>query len=499
MLLRRCQEIGSPDSPPSCINEPNLSADHHNGQFRPVSELWYSTGVIQLHGDPVQRPMKIAIIGTGISGLGAAYLLNGRHDITVYERAGKVGGHSRTVNVNYDGYSIPVDTGFIVYNERNYPHLTGLFRHLGVRTQESDMSFALTVKGGWLEWGARNGNSIFGQRRNLFRPAFLRLVRDVARFNTEAPRVVRENEFLTLGDLVDRLGLGPWFLPYYILPMSGAIWSCPPRQMLKFPARSFINFFQNHGLMAYSGQPQWRTVTGGSQCYVDRLTKSFTNRVRTNCAATRIFRTQYGVDVTDISGTTATYDNIVLACHGDEALALLGDANDEERKALSGFEYQENSAYLHRNASFMPRRKRCWASWVYHSNGCENAPRIGVTYWMNRLQGIDRKYPLFVTLNPDREIPQEDIFDRHTFYHPVFDQRTHQSQQKIAALQGQRHVWYCGAHLRNGFHEDGLASAVHVSERLGATPPWQISTPALEPARPHPEHTIRPLPVLEGI
>ncbi len=426
---------------------------------------------------------KIAIVGTGISGLGSAFLLHPDHDVTVYEKAARIGGHSRTVTVDYDGTAIPVDTGFIVFNRPNYPNLCGLFAHLGVATHASDMTFAASIRDGWLEWGARDLNAVLGQRRNLLRPKFGLLVRDVMKFNADAQAVVDRHPDLTLEGLIAKLGLGDWFRRYYLLPMSGAIWSCPPCEMMNFPARTLVRFFANHHLLSYSGQPQWRTVTGGSQEYVKRLTRDFSHRIRTSCGAVSVTRPTSGKDsgkvqIRDSQGGSETYDQVVMASHGDETLALLKDADADERAALSCFRYQKNTAILHRDTSVMPRRRRCWASWVYSSDGEFLHPRITVTYWMNRLQGIDESRPLFVSLNPKREIPQELIFDAAQFDHPVFDAAAIAAQPKIAALQGRRGTWFAGAHLGHGFHEDGLASAVAVARALGAVIPWEANTTA---------------------
>jgi uncharacterized protein len=415
---------------------------------------------------------KIAIIGTGISGLSAAYLLNGRHDITVYEKEQRIGGHSRTITVRHGGRAIPVDTGFIVFNRRNYPNLTALFRRLGVTTHKSDMSFALTVRDGWLEWGAQNVNAIFGQRRNFFRPGFFRLFGEAMRFNAQAVSTMEENPGVTLGELITRMDLSESFRWYYLLPMAGAIWSCPPRQMLAFPAETFIRFFANHGLLSVSGQPQWYTVTGGAQSYVDLLTESFIGRVHVNRAVAEVTRTKGAVTVRDRNGHCMTYDHVVFASHADETLRMLADASPAEREALGAFSYQRNQAILHKDPQFMPKRKRCWASWVYHSDGAGDKAAITVSYWMNRLQAIDPCYPLFVTLNPAREIPAEHIFDEHEFHHPVFDRAAIAAQGRLKAMQGSANTWFCGAHLGHGFHEDGLVSAMNVTAALGAPAPW---------------------------
>jgi len=288
---------------------------------------------------------------------------------------------------------------------------------------------------------------------------------------------------LTLDELMDELRLGEWFRRYYLLPMSGAIWSCPPREMLAFPARTLVRFFANHHLLSASGQPQWYTVTGGAQEYVRRLTASFGHRIRTACGVHSVSRANGKVVVLDAQERAETYDHVVFACHADEALSLLADPDRRERAALSAFRYQENRAVLHRDTRVMPKRKRCWASWVYTSDGRDDDPAISVTYWMNRLQGIRPDKPLFVTLNPTQSIAPEHVFDTHLFMHPVFDRAAIAAQATVESLQGARGTWFCGAHLRHGFHEDGLASAVHVAERLGAAVPWHAETPIAPPLR----------------
>ena len=439
---------------------------------------------------------KIAIVGTGISGLGAAFLLNPDHDITVYEKAARIGGHTRTMTVDHDGEAIPVDTGFIVFNRPNYPNLTGLFAHLGVPTHASDMTFAASIKDGWLEWGLKDLDSLLGQRRNLLRPRFALLVRDVLKFNAQAHDTVERHPELNVQGLIDKLGLGDWFRRFYLLPMSGAIWSCPPGEMMTFPARTLVQFFANHHLMSFTGQPQWRTVTGGSQEYVSRLIAPFAHRIRTHCAAVAVTRQDGKVQIKDAQGGSNTYDQVVMASHGDETLALLKDVDREEQDALTPFRYQKNIAVLHRDESIMPRRRRCWASWNYVSDGDILHPKITVTYWMNLLQGIDQKYPLFVSLNPKREIPDHLVFDRTEFDHPVFDEAAIAAQIRVAQLQSRRGTWFAGAHLGHGFHEDGLASAVRVARGLGAQIPWDSGAIAAPGA---PEQKTRPAVVMSGV
>jgi predicted NAD/FAD-binding protein len=416
---------------------------------------------------------NIAIIGSGISGMGSAHLLHPHHTITLYEKNKVVGGHTRTRNVRYGDRDIAVDTGFIVFNKRNYPNLTPLFEQLGVPIQESNMTFAATVDDGALEWCARDLNGVFGQRRNLLRPSFYKLMAHVLRFNREAKQAVSSNPTMTLGELLGQLKLSQQFLNYYILPMGGAIWSAPPSKILGFPAATFVRFFENHGLLATSGQPQWYTVTGGSQEYVKRITAPFMDRIRTNCAVTRVTRADGTVQVSDSRGETLTYDRVIFASHADETLAMLADATDAERSILGAFTYQNNHAVLHRDPRVMPKRKRCWASWVYMANNAGSEANISVTYWMNLLQSIDNRYPLFVTLNPIVDIKPEYIFDEHDFTHPVFTREAIAAQARIPELQGQQNTWFAGAYQRYGFHEDGLMSAVNVANSMGVRAAWQ--------------------------
>lgn len=419
---------------------------------------------------------NIAIIGAGISGMGAAYLLHqAGHTITLYEKAPATGGHTRTLEVDYEGKRIPVDTGFIVYNEPNYPNLCGLFKHLGVATQKSDMSFAITMDGGKFEWGARSLGAVFGQRSNLLRPSFYRMIRDVRRFNSKALAAVESQPELTLGGLMKKLRLGEGFQRYYLLPMGGAIWSCPPAQMLDFPAITFVQFFKNHGLLSMTGQHQWYFVAGGSRTYMEKLTASYRDRIRANCAVTAVTRQDGKVQVTDAHGVRETYDDVIFACHADETLSILQDATLEEKQTLGAFQYQRNIAYLHRDTRLMPTRRICWASWVYHAETPKSGAdtqAIGVTYWMNLLQSIDQNYPLFVTLNPAVEIPEALVFNRHEFDHPIFTRETLEAQERLPKLQGKQHSWFCGAYTRYGFHEDGLLSAVKVVQAMGAPIPW---------------------------
>ncbi len=415
---------------------------------------------------------RIAIIGSGISGMGAGYLLNASHDVTLYEKSADIGGHSRTRVVEHGGKSIAVDTGFIVFNKQNYPHLCAMFTHLNVPTEKSDMTFAITINNGQIEWGAKNPNAVFGQRRNFFRPKFYGFVRDIFKFNRKALKTAEKNPSFTLGQLLDHIGMGDWYKRYFILPIGGAIWSCSLDEMLLFPAVTFTRFFKAHGLLSVVDQPQWFTVSGGSREYVKRLTASYADKIRTNCGAAKVTRLGGKVQVTDVRGVTEEYDELVLACHGNEALALLADATDDEKRLLGAFRYSQNRMVLHKDVSIMPKRKRCWASWVYHSEVEKPKDNIPITYWMNLLQNIDKAAPIFVTLNPHRDIAPEHIFEEHVFDHPIYSTQAVAAQEQLPLIQGKQHTWFCGAHWRNGFHEDGLASAVAVAEGLGARVPW---------------------------
>ena len=415
---------------------------------------------------------NVAIIGSGIAGLSAAYLLQARHQVTLYEKEPRLGGHSRTITVQHGDRIIPVDTGFIVYNERNYPNLTALFARLGVAVKNSDMTYAFTMRDGWLEWGAKDLNTILGQRRNILRPWFIGLFREVMRFNGEIMSRAASEPTISLGDLIDRMKLSEGFKRYYLLPMAGAIWSCPPQQMLQFPARLFATFFHNHSLLTMGGQPQWLTVDGGAQQYVQKLSAALKTRPRVGIGATRVERQTNGVRITNTNGETEAYDHVVFACHTDQSLSLLADASEVELSALGAIKYQENRAILHKDPRFMPKRRRIWSAWNYHAAGQGDDTAVTLTYWMNRLQSIDERYPLFVTLNPGSQVAAEDIFDETIFHHPVFDNAAIEAQTRITAMQGERNTWFCGAYMRHGFHEDGLISAMAVAEKLGARAPW---------------------------
>jgi predicted NAD/FAD-binding protein len=429
--------------------------------------------------------MKIAIIGTGISGNGAAWALHGANDITLYEKNDRVGGHSNTVTVDYDGDPIAVDTGFIVYNTRNYPDLTSLFDFLEVPTENSNMSFAVSLDGGRFEYGIEGKPAVFAQKRNAINPRFLMLLREIFRFNKTclADRDAGLLDDESLGRFLDRNRFSGYFRRRYLLPMGGAIWSTPLEDVLDYPARSFIDFFDNHGLVHPGDVPQWRTVTGGSRSYVRRLTAAFHDRIRLGAAAVSIERKPDGVTVRDSQGGSEDFDHVIVASHSDEALAMLADPTPLEQKYLSAIRYRPNDVYLHRDPSLMPKREAAWSAWNYlgwprgdSAAGGRRAAlgqEMAVTYWMNRLQNIDNRYPLFVSLNPPRPPREELTFATFNYAHPQYDASAREAREAISAIQGSRRTWYCGAYHGFGFHEDGLRSGLDCAEALGAVIPWR--------------------------
>ena len=435
--------------------------------------------------------MRIAVIGTGIAGNAAAWALSQRYPVTVYDRELRPGGHSHTVTIDYDGTAMAVDIGFIVYNELNYPELTKLFAHLGVATIESDMTFAVTADRGRFEWKGggstwwNTAKGVFAQPRNLLSPTFLWMLRDILVFNDKSIADHRAGLLagLSLGQYFKMRGFAPRLLSDYLAPMGAAIWSAPASQILDFPAENFVAFFSNHRLLQYD-RPVWRTVKGGSQAYVEKLTASFRNHLRLGCAVTSIERTTHGVVVNDSHGRSETYDHVVIASHSDQALAMLSDPSEQEAKILGDIRYAPNTVYLHRDTRLMPKRKRAWASWNFLRWTREGTALndVAVTYWMNRLQGHDDARPLFVSLNPPFEPDPVLTFGRYLCDHPQFDTAAFAAQKRLGEIQGQRHTWYCGAWTGYGFHEDGLISGLAVAEALGAAVPWNEPSPDLAEA-----------------
>ena len=421
--------------------------------------------------------LKIAVIGSGISGLSAAWLLSQRHDVTLIEAEKRIGGHSNTVECPTRDGSIPVDTGFIVYNSATYPNLTALFDYLNVPTAQSDMGFGVSLRGGAYEYSGSGPMHMLGNLSNLKNPGHWRMLRDLVRFFRTA---AQESQFLgeniTLGQFIADRGYSQDFVNLHLLPMAGAIWSSSPQHMLDYPARSFLHFFDNHGLLKFSDRPQWRTVTGGSREYVKRLVNDSRMRVLTNCPVGSIERSSLGVTVRGKHRFHECFDHVVIGAHAGRALTMLASPTVEETNCLSAFQYARNRAVLHRDETLMPRRRRLWSSWNYISDGDANSGSRTVTYWMNALQPLDTKTNLFVTLNPHREPAVHTIDQEFNYEHPVFNSKTGMMQKHLWSLQGQHRTWFCGAYFGAGFHEDGLQSGLAVAEQLGGVlRPWNVA------------------------
>jgi hypothetical protein len=412
---------------------------------------------------------RIAVIGAGISGMGAAERLAVTHDVVLIEAEPRLGGHARTVVAGKRGDQ-PVDTGFIVFNYATYRRLTALFDRLDVPVVESTMSFGASFRGGALEYGLEGAGAFFAQKRNLLNPEFWRMLQDIFRFNTGALEACQEPG-LTIDDLTRKMRLGQYFRDYYLAPFSGAIWSMPVEQVLEFPARALVTFFKNHGLLGYDAQHQWYTVKGGSAVYVSRLERSLRTKgvdVRLGAPVAGVRRIPEGVEVRIRGAEWEFFDEVVLATHSDDALRLLSDADEVERSDLGAIAYQPNDIILHADTSVMPRRRAVWSSWNYTEARVKRVGQIDLTYWMNSLQPIPESDPHFVTLNTTRPIRDELIYDQVTLRHPVYDLEALAAQGRVRAGNGRRNTWFCGAWMRQGFHEDGLASGLEVAEAICA-------------------------------
>ncbi|WP_028639776.1 NAD(P)/FAD-dependent oxidoreductase [Novosphingobium acidiphilum] len=422
---------------------------------------------------PAQIPaQKVAVIGSGISGLSAAWLLSRHHDVQVFEASDRIGGHSNTVEVQ----GRPVDTGFIVYNTATYPNLTALFDHLGVATRATDMGFAVSLDQGRLEYAGGNLGGLFAQKRNLASPRFWRMLSDLVRFYRQAPRDLPDLHDVSLGDYLDRLGMSTAFRDDHLYPMAAAIWSTPVAMIPDQPAAAFIRFCENHGLLNLGTRPAWRTVEGGSRAYVERLSAPFADAIHTATPVRSIRRLPHGVELQTDAGP-ARFDAVVVATHADRALALLADADADERRVLGAFGYRPNLAVLHSDTALMPLRRRVWSAWNYASIGDTSDPSLSVTYWMNRLQTwLPDDLPLFVTLNPLHMPDPAKVHATIAYDHPVFDMPAGRAQGQLWDLQGRRRTWFCGAHFGAGFHEDGLQAGLAVAEDIGGVRrPWQVA------------------------
>ena len=423
--------------------------------------------------DPA-RALDIAVVGAGISGLSAAWLLGQRHRVTLYEADARLGGHSHTVDVSAGEARIAVDTGFIVYNEPAYPNLTALFAHLGVATQASEMSFAVSLDGGALEYSGSDLNGLFAQRSNLVKPRFWSMLRDLVRFYRQAPLDATLAGLLPLDDYLDQNGYGRAFREDHLYPMAAAIWSTPAAQIGRYPTEAFVRFCENHQLLTLGERAAWRTVTGGSRSYVTKLAAAIGQGVHTSRAALAVRRDAEGVSIATAAGERR-HDHVVIAAHADQALRLLAEPSAYERRLLGAFAYSRNLAVLHSDPALMPRRRAVWSSWNYGADR-SRPDALSVTYWMNRLQGLDDRVPLFLTLNPLRE-PRADLLHRTEVYeHPLFDASAVRAQESLWSLQGRQRTWFCGAYFGAGFHEDGLQAGLAVAEALGGVRrPWSVA------------------------
>jgi predicted NAD/FAD-binding protein len=420
---------------------------------------------------------KVAVVGTGISGLSAAWLLSPRHDVTVYEQSERIGGHCNTVVASVGGREISVDTGFIVFNRSAYPNLTALFERLAVPTLTSDMSLAVSLDNGSLEYSGTGLSGLFAQPHNLFRPRFWSMLRDLVKFYRQATRDAEllQDETVSLGDYLAAGAYGAAFRDEHLLPMASAIWSAPPSEILSFPVATFIRFHRNHGLLQLTKRPAWETVAGGSIVYVKRLIQSFANRIRLDTGVVKVRRVEGGVEVTDSRGGSDRYDHVVMATHANQALAAIADPTPDEIELLDAFRYSRNLAVLHSDPGLMPKRRAAWSSWNYIGSRDAPSDAVSVTYWMNRLQGIPDASPLFLTLNPVRPPRAGTLHHSEIYEHPIFDAAAISAQRRLWSLQGNGNLWFCGAHFGAGFHEDGLQAGLAVAEQLGGLRrPWNV-------------------------
>ena len=410
---------------------------------------------------------RIAIVGSGAAGLAAAYELSGECSVTIFEAENRIGGHARSVMAG-PNRDVCVDTGFIVFNKPNYPHLNAMFDALGVPVAKSNMGFSASVGNGAFEYGLQSLRSIAAQKRNLANPKYWRMIWDIIKFMRQAEAAADDPD-MSVGEFLDHLNMGEWFRRYYLLPISGAIWSSTPEQMTDFPAKSLVQFFRNHSLLSATAH-QWYTVDGGSIEYVTRISRAIEKSggiFRLNAPVQSVKRAQKGVSLL-VGDVWEDFDQVVMACHADQSLGMLEAPDATETDILGSFKFQGNSAVLHGDARMMPKRRAAWASWVFRTEDHRPAPKIGLTYWMNSLQNINDETPMFLSLNPSEEIDAELVYDRAEFRHPVFNAAAIKAQPKLADLQGVHNSWYCGAWTRWGFHEDAYGSGVEVAAALRA-------------------------------
>ena len=415
--------------------------------------------------------MKIAIVGAGISGMVAAFLLHREHDVTVFEAADYIGGHTNTITVDWQGTNYDVDTGFIVFNDWTYPHFIQLLDRLGVESQPSEMSFSVRCERTGLEYGGTTLNTLFAQRRNILRPTFHRMIRDILRFNREAPLLLDQvGSGPSLGEYLGTNRYSCEFIRHYIIPMGAAIWSASHAGMCEFPAKYLVLFFKNHGMLSVDERPTWRVIKGGSHAYVRELTRPFLDRIHLNCPVLGISRYPDWVEIRcqlqRQQFRSLRFDAVILACHSDQALAMLADPSPQEKEVLGAMSYQENEAVLHTDAALLPRRRLAWAAWNYHLP-VTPSDRAVVTYHMNRLQRLSATCQFCVTLNHTQAIDPSRILRRFTYQHPVYTPQSVAAQQRHAEINGVNRTFYCGAYWGFGFHEDGVKSALDVCRHFG--------------------------------
>jgi predicted NAD/FAD-binding protein len=409
--------------------------------------------------------MRIAIIGAGISGLTAAWHLQNRHDVTLFEAAATAGGHTHTSDITVDGRRYAIDTGFIVFNHEHYPNFSRLLDDLGVATQPTDMSFSVRSDRSGVEYGSRSLDAVFAQRRNLSRPAFVRMLWDIQRFMRDARQSDLPGDCVTVREYVEAAGFSPAFFDEYLVPLGASLWSSPPSAFQGFSMRFVLEFMRNHGLLQVSGQPVWRVIRGGSRTYVDAMLRRLQSTLRVNCPVVRVERSLDRVIVMDRQGERASFDHVVLACHADQALGVLADATPIEREILGAFPYQRNAVVLHTDTSVLPKNRRAWASWNYHVPAAGDAA-VSVTYDMNRLQGLDAPVRFHVTLNDSGRVRPDRVLGRFEYHHPVFTPGRESAQRRHAELIGANRTSFCGAYWGYGFHEDGVCSGLAVSMEL---------------------------------
>ena len=416
--------------------------------------------------------MRIAIIGTGISGLSAAWALHRDHALTLFEAGDYIGGHTHTVDVEVQGRPYAVDTGFIVFNDWTYPQFIELLDQLQVASRPTQMSFSVRCERSGLEYNGETLNTLFAQRRNLFRPAFYRMIRDILRFNREAPALLEQEQDPSLDAYLRAGRYSREFIDHYILPMAAAIWSAEPALMGQMPARFFVRFFKNHGLLSVRDRPQWRVISGGSRSYVEVLVAPFREHIRLNCPVKWLRRQPGQVEIKPVGGAVEYFDQVIIATHSDQALRLLADPSAQEREILGALPYQENDVVLHTDTRLLPQRRLAWAAWNYHLPA-QPRDRVAVTYNMNILQGLEAPETFCVTLNRGDAIDPARILYRTTYHHPVFTTAGVQAQARRAEISGVNRTWYCGAYWRNGFHEDGVDSGLAVARDLSAG--WRVA------------------------